>query len=447
MRRLLLAVSVLGAALAVVPLPLAEAKAKAKKLPTVKLVSPMRVTVGRTLTMRGKHFSPRRRRNTVIFKSPSGRTAFAKPRRASRKRLVLKVPGSVERLLSRRGTKAVPTRFRLRVVVGRTYGEVTPRRRSPVIVSAAGTGIDVYCGPGDDADHDLLKKAEEKLYKTDPCLADTDLDGVEDGFEVTSGRHLNQRAVPSPGKRPFANALDPSDSNVDYDGDGLASITEFRAWAHPPTSPAASLLQSYTANLRAPAFGGPYGGQRTYFEPRSLTNMLYSDGLQASRPNPPEAATEMAYLDFEYDPATNFAGDGVLTDDERDVDGDGLRNVDEVHTGAPVDYALLMQELHYPESDDCKWRVTPILPRPFLEPDYLDPDSDGDGIWDGNDDQDNDDVSNVDEIKPPWTACDSPKIAPLPFGGSRDGSVPLRNPYNPCAPYRSDVCSRYYPAG
>jgi len=85
----------------------------------------------------------------------------------------------------------------------------------------------------------------------------------------------------------------------------------------------------------------------------------------------------------------------------------------------------------------------------MLQPGYLDWDSDGDGIWDGNDDQDNDDVSNVDETRPPYQTCgeEDNAVFPLPYGNAQDGSDVLRSPYNPCLPYRSDVCARYGPRG
>ena len=62
------------------PAPAAAAKKKKAKTPTIKNVSPMRVAVGRTITIRGKNFSSSRRKNTVVFRSPGKRTAFAKPK-------------------------------------------------------------------------------------------------------------------------------------------------------------------------------------------------------------------------------------------------------------------------------------------------------------------------------------------------------------------------------
>jgi hypothetical protein len=43
----------------------------------------MRVSVGNLLTITGTRFKAQKSRNTVIFRGPNGRTAFAKPRRAT----------------------------------------------------------------------------------------------------------------------------------------------------------------------------------------------------------------------------------------------------------------------------------------------------------------------------------------------------------------------------
>lgn len=410
-----------------------KAKAKAKPGPEITFVAPMRVTVGRTITIRGKGFSARKGRNTVIFVSPTKQTAFAKPVRASKRKLVLRVPGSVERLLAKQANNAVPTRFALRVLSGR-YGKLTPRKRSPVIVSARGAGGNTDatsgCGKGSDPDGDLLPTTLEQQIKTDPCLADTDGDGIEDGFEYESALDLNQRALPYPGKRPFPNALDPSDAGHDYDGDGLSNGEEFRAWAHASASPPATLLQAYTDSLQAPAYAGPYATMPSFGN--HTFPLSYSDGLQASLAIGPGHPEYRATLDFD--------GDGRLTDNERDVDGDGLRNVDEIRA--------LMWQQHYPELKDCGYLYRPVLPRVFLQVDYLDWDSDGDGVWDGDDDQDNDGVSNVDEIspntdpgEPAYGMCDN--ASPLPIGGARDGSDVKRHPYNPCLPYESQTCAIY----
>ncbi len=146
----------------------APAKAKkAKNLPVITKVTPMRLKVGSTVTIRGRNFSSKRGRNTVVFRSPGGRSAFVKPVRASRTKLVAKVPGSVRKLLSRNST-----RFKLRVLSARKFSKWTSRRLSPVLVGLAG-------GPGGGSggsactsafdDHDLLDRATELALETDPA--------------------------------------------------------------------------------------------------------------------------------------------------------------------------------------------------------------------------------------------------------------------------------------
>lgn len=426
-------------ALAVLGAAAGPAAAGAAPGSEIDLVSPMRVTVGKTLTIRGKHFSALRRRNTILFIAPNKQAAFAKPRRAFRRKLVVRVPGAVERLLTNSDGvgPGSPTRFALRVVVRRRYGRRSIRRHSPMIVSALRTGATGTCGQGDDFDKDLLSNATEASIKTDPCQADTDRDGVEDGFEHYSALRVNQRALPFPGRRPWPNALDPADGGHDYDGDGMSNLEEFRAWAHAPASPPPSTLQFYTANLRAPAFQGSYS-DRPRFGSHTLP-LNYSDGDQST--------TNVVPGHEEYKDFLDLDGDGRLTDDERDVDGDGLGNFVEIRGVMRVGY--------YPNSQECGYRYDPVLPHLFLEPNYLDWDSDGDGVWDGNDDQDNDDVANVDEIGPEYMGplhpeyedCGAEDRPELPINNSRDGiQTPLRHPYNPCLPYRSRTCNRYVPA-
>ncbi len=438
MRRTLTALALLGALFVVPPAaPAHAAKKSAAAKATIKLVTPMRVKVGRKITITGRNFSTSRRRNTVIFRSPGKRTAFAKPRRAGHRKLIVRLPASLERLLTNKDSKGVgsPTRFRLRVVVGRRYGKLSLRRNSPVIQTSLRGGTPAACGTGSDFDRDLLSNSLEASIKTDPCNKDTDGDGVEDGFEQESARDLNQKALPYAGKRPFPNALDASDAGHDYDGDGLSNRDEFRAWAHPSANPPPSALQFYSGDLKAPVFGGSYSDVPR-FGNHSLP-MNYSDGDQSTvevRPGHPEYK---GHLDTD--------GDGELTDDERDADGDGLTNHDELY--------MLMRVGHYPGGEECGYEYVPQLPRPFLEPDYLDWDTDGDSVWDGNDDQDTDDVSNVDEIVAPYMAPGHPKYAacgegspsPLPIDRARDGSSTLRHPYNPCLPYDSRTCNRYIP--
>ena len=132
MRRFtIICITLVAAALGLVPSTAgaATSTSAAASAPTITRVTPMRVRVGAVLTIRGRNFKSVRAKNTVIFRAPDGRTAFAKPRRASRTRLVVAVPPAVARLV----TLGKATRFKLRVLAGK-FSRYTSRRLSPVVV-------------------------------------------------------------------------------------------------------------------------------------------------------------------------------------------------------------------------------------------------------------------------------------------------------------------------
>ncbi len=118
------------------PAGLADA-AKTSTKPEIERVTPMRVPVGKTLTIRGTGFSKSRRGNTVLF-TVGKRSTFATPRRASARKLVVTIPASVERLLDA-SKKYRATRLKLRVLTKR-YGKLTKVRLSPIVVSR-GIGV------------------------------------------------------------------------------------------------------------------------------------------------------------------------------------------------------------------------------------------------------------------------------------------------------------------
>ena len=67
---------------------------------------------------------------------------------------------------------------------------------------------------------------------------------MSDGWEYYAAKDLNIKAAPYPGERPYPNALDPSDggnagarsSLIDFDGDGLTTLEEYRAWRYTGSS-------------------------------------------------------------------------------------------------------------------------------------------------------------------------------------------------------------------
>jgi hypothetical protein len=356
---------------------------QAASAPQISRVSPLKLGVGDVLTISGKNFVPGKNRNYVIFQRARARAVFVKADKATRTKLTLIVPAKLLPFLARNGGASVFTRFNLRVLGRRLSALSTRKSLSPLVgplplgskapVSSADCVNGVPTGRSADSDKDGLSDNLEKQIHTDPCNADTDRDGVPDGYEYTSALDLNSKALPYPGKRPYPNALYP-DANVDYDGDGLTMMDEYSAWVR-------------------------YGD--------SKFPLNYSDGTQNTGGVQPVPAGK-EHLDLN--------GDGKLTDDERDIDNDGLGNWVEAHgplSGQGWWSAIYETEKAYGVS--------------FTGTDWLDPDTDGDGLIDGLDDQDHDGYNNITET-------------------SRDQSSLWVNPFNPCLPdWKSPTCSLHPP--
>ena len=420
----------------------ASAKKKAVKLPVVSSVRPMKVEIGQTLEVRGKNFLRGRNKNSVVFKRDGGKAVFVKAGVGTTKLLRVKVPAKLQKEFTKQGTSVVPTRFRVRVLAKKFGKRFTTASRSPLISLPAaalppgyveslpdgdcdndGTknradGDDDNDGLGDateqslnlnpckadtdddgvedrfefdcdrngvlnrdegDDDKDLLPDGQEQTIGTDPCSSDTDGDGVQDGYEYQSARDLNDdehqqpnEYLPYPGKRPYPNPLDPSDAGVDYDGDGLTLADEHAAWVR-------------------------YGD--------SKFPLNYSDGTQTSG-GPVAVSPGGEWADIN--------GDGFLTDDEKDIDGDGLTNWDEEHGRMTPDWWTAI------------WDTERAFTVTFLKTSWLDGDTDGDGLADGADDVDHDGYSNASEVNrgPYWV-----------------------HPFNPCLPDpTSRTCPKHPPA-
>ena len=226
-------------------------------------------------------------------------------------------------------------------------------RRSAPTWAATATRTGTPNPTDTDDDGDFLPDSIEEEARTNPCVADSDGDKLLDGWEYLSALDLNHNALPYPGKRPYPNALF-ADAGVDHDGDGLWAWAEHLLWWK--------------------------GGHKYPLD--------YSDGDQQTAPEP---TGSYIWNDWDFD--------GILSDDERDFDRDGIANI---------------YELRSP--DWQPWE--PSFPG-TLPPDWLDPDTDGDGVLDGWDDQDHDDISNIEEFS--------------------NGTWLM----NPCDPVVSRVCPRW----
>lgn len=391
MRRLPMLITACACALAALAAGAAVAATKQRTAaPRVIAVKPLVAGIGDTLTIRGTGFLKGKLRNWVVFQRSRARPVFARAEIATSTQIRIKVPEKLRPFLSLKEGQPSPTRFQIRVLAGTFGKEFTSKKLSPLIGPAplggtppppeAANDCDEDKIKNDvdtDDDNDLIPDAREKLLRTDPCKADTDGDTLTDYFEVESALDLNSRANFYPVKKPYPNPLF-QDADIDFDGDGMTNGEEYSAWVR-------------------------YGGQRR--------DLNYSDGCQDTRAaggcsGPPTPVPgDKSWLDID--------GNGRLTDDEKDVDNDSATNWDEAHGRLVYEWwgAAYEQEKPY---------------RPqYASLDWLDPDTDGDGVVDGFDDQDYDDTNNISDISRAayWV-----------------------QPFNPCLPdWRSRTCSLHPP--
>jgi len=376
-------------------MPAGAHAAHAATAPTVRTVKPLELRIGDKLTITGRGFLSGKGRTTVVFKREGHRAVFAKAQSATATRLVVEVPAKLAPFLTKSNGEPRPTRFRIRVLARRFADAYTATKRSPLIGGAAEAAppapvpaVDLDCDKDKitndvdpDDDNDQLSDTLEVAIKTNLCLADSDADTLTDAFEYESALDLNARALPYPGKRPFPNALDATDANVDFDQDGLTQSEEHQLW-----------LLSAAGTLP----------------------LTYSDGDQDTSRDGARTPLAGVFNGLDRD------GDGFLTDDEKDADADLLTNWEETHGQMTIGWwpAAYSTEKHF-------------VGRPgaatLFAPSFLDPDSDGDGLIDGLDDQDHDGFANRDELK-------------------RVIGQPKYHVYNPCLPDPdSRTCSLHPP--
>lgn len=454
------------ASLAALLIPAAQADAKAKraekkaKSPVITSVSPMRATVGDKLTLKGKHFRKGKGRNSVGFKADGSAVVFVRSDLSTTRMMIVRLPQKLEKVMY-----GEPTEFHLRVLAG-TFGKAfTPDRLSPVISprptdpedegEETPDGGEVVTtppaptGPANDCDNDgtlnaadadddndLLPDARENEIGTDGCKADTDTDGVSDGYEYRSAIDLNDDEYqqpnvthPYPGALPYPNPLS-ADAAKDHDGDGLPMATEYDLWVK-LTPPAQRTLEdsgdkatplTYSAGLQysvsrrcgANETGGPCGTGAIHKDRRvpTLTGDNY-DKYQDFLAWIAASGYATVYLHddvrwFDYEPGWNpysildvdrsgqvssieevaldGNGDGFLSDDERDEDADGLSNFDEIRSRMVPGYWAACYALE------------PVYEIEYAGTDPAKADTDGDGVRDGADDQDHDDVPNLMEL-------------------------------------------------
>lgn len=373
-------------------------------------------------------------------------------------------------------------------------GEPEPPGPPPADGDCDGDGI--INGTDSDDDNDLLSDALETKIGSDGCKFDSDGDEVGDGYEYRSAIDLNDdnyqlpnESLPHPDKSPYPNALN-NDGSVDHDGDSLTLVEEYRLWQRygkpgDGVDPSVVPFLYYSAGMRYSLSQGgtPVMSAVDYANPAYVGGI---PGFTAAGPGRPALTAkigeflawsadrgydevrldgpvfggviEVSLLDFDLSdgplttaPAVNPDGTGFyrseqyyfdlnadnkVSDDERDEDGDGLTNFDEAHGRLTQDYWT-----------SCYSDETPYTIR-WAGTDLTNADSDGDGVRDGADDQDFDDLPNVMELSRNAATGrrDWSQICQAVEGLDADGADPMpehgyRNPFNPCLPdLDADVC-------
>jgi IPT/TIG domain len=463
------------ATLGVLVVPATAGAATKHHAPTIRSISPRTVTVGKTLVVRGKNFRRGTRRTTVVFQRSHDRAVFVKARISTTKKLYVVIPATLTSHLKLFHGQRAPTRFHLRILTNALGKRYTANRLSPVIrpkpVKSAATGDCDHDGVVNstdaDDDNDLLPDTVEAKYGLNPCNADTDGDGVSDGFEFQSALDLNDDdyqhpngTIPYPGKRPYPNPLDPTDAHTDFDGDSLGMAVEYKLWrytiAHGAAASLAHLTYSdglkYSIYKRDPAHNDrrvPALKAAGYDKAAQFLNWAAAAGY--GKVVLPDENTPRWLTDFNRDgtpDATSFdfhgngfgsGPDGYLSDDERDEDADGLSN-----------YFENGGSLSSPEW----WKTWYPIETPFhityQGTAVDDPDTDGDGIRDGADDQDHDGYPNIVEalrsrITGVWTGLTDVKqtdldALALPWWGRVQ-------PFNPCLPNPNSATCPWYQEG
>jgi hypothetical protein len=468
--------------------PVAQAAKKKSKsrAPVIRSVSPKNVAVGETLTIRGRNFRRGRGKNTVVFKRDRGRAVFVKADVGTKKLIKVVIPARLKSSMAIESGQPVPTRFRLRVLTTRLGKRFTRNGLSPVVgperpkdgppeASATGDcdGDKILNGADADDDNDLLPDTTEKSFKLDACKPDSDGDSVSDGFEYRSALDLNDDEhqepntfLPYPGKRPYPNPLDGTDGNTDFDGDSLTLTEEYKLWRFTVGQGAADSLdaltysdgEQYTMSTRgADGRRRPTLAAAGYNRQAEFIDWLQKHGywyvaipfdtvrplLDVNRsggPSPIDSGPRADYLHSE-DQWLDRDEDGYLSDDERDEDADGLSNFTEAHG-----------EMSQGWWDKKYDRETPFRIA-YAGTQLDDADTDGDGVRDGADDQDHDDVPNLVELSRNMVTgrdFDSPrtsKNAEFIEGSTterlREPYYGRVNPFNPCLPlWNSRTCPR-----
>ena len=285
-------------------------------------------------------------------------------------------------------------------LLGSPLADVT-LRVSPMTASATAPAGGVDCGttpPGDDDDGDGLTNAEEVIIGTDPTNPDTDGDGIDDGDE-------------------------------DHDSDGVTNEQEFDgtengAYGNEPTDP----LDADSDD------DGLTDGQE-----------IFQTGTDPNRADTDTNGTTDADEDPDNDGLTNLeevtgsenTGHGNEPTDPQDADSDdgGVNDGQEIADGTDPNNAADDDPTTPPGDDDDGDGLTDAE-EAYLGTDPTNPDTDGDGVRDGDEDHDGDGLTNLEELRGTRNVRHgnlptNPKFADTDRDGLKDGEEITRHRTNP----------------
>ncbi|HEX8206178.1 MAG TPA: IPT/TIG domain-containing protein [Solirubrobacteraceae bacterium] len=388
MRLLLILPAALAALLA--PVATADAATARTTYPSITKIDPLNLAIGDTMTVTGRNFLKGKNRNTVVFKRTNQRAIFAKAVSATRTKLKVVVPEKLRPFLNKQAEQQVPTKFRVRILAKRFGRRYTKASSSPTIAPVGRVTTDG--APAADAPPPPAGPVDcENDGILDDVDTDDDNDHMTDAFEASIGTDR---------------------CKWDTDGDTLSDFWEYES--------------ALDLNLRAL----PYPGKRPY--PNALDPDLNTDydgdGMQAWQEHVMwvRYGNMGTYLNYSDGAQVSEPSSG-LTDDRRDVDADGLPNWWEANGPMRRDWWKTIYE-----SEE-------LYPVVYADPDFLDPDSDGDGRLDGPDDLDHDGYSNQDELDRGWSKL------PDKYDATAEAQFRWVQPHNPCLPDPESITCSLHP--